>query len=96
MSIYGYNFYDPFPLWARMKYDVKLHVPIRLRPVLRRTIQQRYLDLSKPYYLNEEYLSRIFDLKKLEIARYVDIHAIQDPVLLNCALTAEIILTSRF
>jgi len=95
-SIYGYNFVDP-PGWRpKMKEYFKVHTPICLRRFIREKFLHRPSRNGLPPYLSREHLETIFDLKRLEISRYIDIRRIRQLPMLSRALTVELLLTERY
>lgn len=95
-SIYGFNFYDPFPIKARLKEFVMRETPAFARPFLRRRILYREARSAKLLQLTPAYLSKMFAMKNLEISRYVQMDKVRDLTVFNRALTAEFILSNRF
>ncbi|HEY97623.1 MAG TPA: hypothetical protein G4O16_05520 [Dehalococcoidia bacterium] len=103
-SHYGYNFYAPLPIRARLKDYAKLHVPIWLKAFIRKNfwnVNDVKFQLSKkqfplPYYLSTEYRKRIFSNSELMVAEYFDLDKIRDPELLSRVLSAELIISNRF
>jgi asparagine synthase (glutamine-hydrolysing) len=103
-SHYGYNFYDPLPLKARIEFYTKLHVPVRLRAFIRRRfwnvnnvrLQLRKKQVALPFYLSTEYRDRIFANNDLRVSEYFNLDKIRDQELLSRVLSAELLISNRF
>jgi len=96
-STRGYDFVNPVPLKYRFIEWAKVHTPIHLRPYLRwRRALREVAAAGWPWYLTPRYTSTLFDLKSLEISRYVHLDKVMTPLRLSRALTAELVLTDRF
>lgn len=95
-SSYGFNFYDEVPRSARLWNFVRVHTPVFIIPVARALVANHGNGGERPCYLTEKYLASIFDLRNLEVSRYVDLGKVEDPEVLNRAYTAELILQERF
>ncbi len=95
-SNYGINFYDPIPLAFKLKNWGMVHAPIGIRPFLNKRMQMRRLGGGMPFYLREKHVGTLLNPRALEIARYVNLDNVRDPVTLNRALTVELLMTDRF
>jgi hypothetical protein len=94
----GYSFYDGISPKAKMKYLLKVHTPIWLRPYIRkRKWKQNNIGTDKfPYYFAKGYLDRIFPSSELNVSKYVHIDKIYDPDMLSRVLSVELVLTNRY
>lgn len=97
-SEYGFSFSKNLP-W-KMKasehlraFDSPLRKVFRKRKRLKEAQIKNNRDQSHfPYYLNKNYLSSIFNMKDLEISKYIHLEKIQDPGMLSRALTVELVI----
>lgn len=102
-SEYGYNFFDPIPAKYKVKTFVKENTPIWLRYALRprkykKDHKLKIADAQQfhPYYLQPNYLSKVFGSGRLLIEEYISLEQIIDPGILSRALTVELSLGNYF
>lgn len=86
---------EPMPLRMRLRQELQLRLPVRLRPTARRFLRGRNLE-PMPYYLGPAYRHAILGAGELAVSDYLDVDRIRDPHLLNRALTLELILRDQF
>lgn len=89
-SDYGINFTDPIPAKYRFRRMVDRHIPFSIRMLARRHKPRNVV--ARPYYLNDDYLQTVFDLKSMAISQYVDVKSLDDPELLSRALSVDLLL----
>jgi len=92
-SLYGYNFYDEPPLRKKTKETIYFNTPAFIKEI---KIRKQFNSLSLPYYLKDDYISKIFDTKKLEISKYVHLDKITNPGMKSRALSLELLLKDIF
>lgn len=94
-SIYGFNFYDPIPLGVppggRRPGLFWLPLLARLRRRHRGSTAR-----ARPFYLWDEYVGEVVDIRAMRIAEYVHLNRITDVDMLNRALTVELLLADTF
>lgn len=89
-SSYGYNFTEPLPAKQRAAGFAKRNVPVWLRPQLRKRYRQ--FASSKPYWLSDEYVGTILDLKQMTVAGHISIDGIRNMDMLSRVYSVELLL----
>lgn len=84
----GFNFSDKIPLKFRVKGYIMRNIPLQIKPYLRYNYSIKPKE-NIPYYLKEDYISKIIDIFDLFISRYLDIKKIKNSSTLSRALTLE-------
>lgn len=95
-SAYGFNFSGTYSLKDRVVASLKTHTPAWARPLLRRKVLNRAQQSARPVYLQKEYLETLYGNEPLAISQYIDLDRVNDAVVLNRALTAELVINDRF
>ncbi|MEA2064124.1 MAG: hypothetical protein U9P14_10530, partial [Gemmatimonadota bacterium] len=95
-SVYGFDFREAPPVKARLKDAIIRHLPVFLRPGLRRFRAKRRSKEVLTYFMQKEYIKTVLDLRNIWISDYVHLDQIKDPNALNRALTVELLVQDVF
>ena len=93
-SAYGMNFYDKIPIKNKIKGFMKRNVPVFMRPTLRKYMESR--EFRRPYFLQEEFLTNVFNIEELSMSKYIDVWEIKSEEMLSRALTLELLIRDEF
>ncbi|MBM4197195.1 MAG: hypothetical protein FJ197_08895 [Gammaproteobacteria bacterium] len=92
-SDYGINFSDPVPLAYQVRRWIERGIPPAARLLARRSKPGK--PLARPYYLGEEFVSRLVKLESMAMSEFVDFSAIDDPELYSRAVSVELLLRDK-
>ena len=90
-SNYGHNFFDKVPNIRKIKAFFLRNIPLVFKPYLR-WYSSKSKNTEMPYYLKEEYTSKVIDLDNMIISQFVDLNKLTDKARLSRALTIEYLL----
>ncbi len=94
-SAYGFTFSDGPSLKKRVRQRIVRALPTRVRPLAHRIKKRMARQPEFPFYLNDEFVGRVFPDGVSEITEYIHLDRIRRPDLLSRALTLELLLTGR-
>lgn len=90
-SAYGINFSGEIPLRYRLRKALERQLPLRVRLMKRSRGVARAQPM--PYFLARPYVDAIVDLKRMNVADYVDVSRISSPEVFSRALSVELLLS---
>ena len=84
----GFNFSDEVPFMFKIKGLIMRNIPLVIKPYLRYKYSIKPKEYI-PYYLENEFVSKVIDTDNLFISKYIDIKKVRDSGMLSRALTIE-------